>query len=93
VLKTLQREPQQRYADAQALADDLGRFLDDRPVLALLPSWRARAGQFVRRYPALVATTLVIGLALIATTGLALREAHLAQAALLSCPVPPPPAE
>jgi serine/threonine protein kinase len=31
-LKCLQKEPKQRYADSQSLADDLRRFLDDKPI-------------------------------------------------------------
>ena len=98
VLKALQREPPRRYANAQELADDLRRFLDHRPVEALAPSRRARIAQFVRRYPALTGATLAIGLALVLTTALALREAALArrqarfaQALLLSCPLPADP--
>ena len=34
VLKAIAREPAHRYASAEELADDLGRFLDDRPIRA-----------------------------------------------------------
>src|SRR5262249_32943707 len=34
VLKAMANEPAGRYASARALAEDLGRFLDDRTILA-----------------------------------------------------------
>ena len=34
VLKAIAKEPADRYATAQAMGDDLRRFLEDRPVLA-----------------------------------------------------------
>jgi hypothetical protein len=40
VLKAAEKNPQDRYAAAQQLADDLRRFLDDRPIKARRPSWR-----------------------------------------------------
>ncbi len=42
VLKAIAREPHHRYATAGAMADDLKRFLDDRPI-------RARRATFVEQ--------------------------------------------
>ncbi|HEV3202473.1 MAG TPA: serine/threonine-protein kinase, partial [Bryobacteraceae bacterium] len=38
VLKALEKSPADRYATAQELADDLGRFLEDKPIRAKRPS-------------------------------------------------------
>ena len=49
-LKCLRKEPAKRYADAQALADDLQRFLDRMPILARPTArlgsrgWKCRRG-------------------------------------------------
>lgn len=52
VSKALSDEPGRRYASAQALADDLGRYLRGAPVQARPDSLPYRAGKLVRRYPA-----------------------------------------
>jgi serine/threonine protein kinase/WD40 repeat protein/Tfp pilus assembly protein PilF len=59
VLKAIAREPARRYATADALAADLQRFLEDRPVLARRVGLREQAWRWCKRNPA-VATLLVM---------------------------------
>src|SRR5262249_54068398 len=56
VLKALEKNPQDRYAAAQDLADDLRRWLDDRPIQARRPSWRHKVAKWTRRHQAVVLT-------------------------------------
>jgi serine/threonine-protein kinase len=62
VLKCLSRDPQRRYASAQALGDDIGAFLQQRPIRARPESWHDRSGKFLRRHP-LSSTLLALSLA------------------------------
>jgi WD40 repeat protein len=50
VLKAMSKEPPARYATAQALADDLERFLADQPIQARRPSLVERARKSSRRH-------------------------------------------
>jgi WD40 repeat protein len=56
-LKCLRKEPERRYASAQALAEDLDRFLKGEPVQARpVAAWQ-RMMLWVRRRPAIAALT------------------------------------
>src|SRR5262249_37326210 len=69
-LKAMAKDPAGRYATAQELADDLKRFLEDKPVRARRPSLRERAAKWARRHKPLVwAAGLVLAVALVALAG------------------------
>jgi serine/threonine-protein kinase len=64
VLKALRKEPEQRYASAQALADDLRKYLSGHPVAARRQTAAYRAVRFARRHRALLLGTLAIAIVL-----------------------------
>src|SRR5207248_11066394 len=63
-LKCLHKEPGRRYASAAALAEDLRRFQEGRPIQARPLGWRERLGRWCRRNPA-AAALVGTGLALV----------------------------
>ena len=74
VLKAMAKEPDRRYATATAMAEDLRRFLSDRPVGARRVARWERVWRWVRRNPGLAVSTasaavllLVIALGSVAT--------------------------
>jgi len=68
VLKALAKAPEDRYRSAEALADDLQRFLDGEPVEARPDRLTYRFTKFVLRHPAGVSAA-VGGLLLFAAMG------------------------
>ena len=80
-LKCLQKESHRRYADADALADDLDRFLDGRPVLARRISAVEHVGRQCRRNPRVAGLLVAVFVLLITvvTTSTVLAF-HLARA-------------
>src|SRR5262249_34708176 len=51
-LKCLEKDPRARYPTALALAEDLRRFLENRPILARRLNWSQLAWRWCRREPA-----------------------------------------
>ena len=72
----LRRDPEARYASADALANDLKAWLDDRPITALPLSRGERTRLWLRRNRVLAASLAAVSLALLAGTGVALWQAH-----------------
>jgi tetratricopeptide (TPR) repeat protein len=64
-LKCLHKEPSKRYASAAELADDLTRFLDDRPILARSAGAGERLLKFARRNKAAVGGVAAVFVALV----------------------------
>ncbi len=54
VLKAMAKNPAERYDTAQELADDLRRFLEDRPIRARRPTLVQRAAKWSRRHKPIV---------------------------------------
>jgi serine/threonine protein kinase/Flp pilus assembly protein TadD len=59
VAKAMEKNPQERYATAQELADDLRHFLEDRPIQARRPTLVQRLRKWRRRHKAVFAATAV----------------------------------
>jgi tRNA A-37 threonylcarbamoyl transferase component Bud32 len=64
-LKCLEKEPQRRYGSAEALADDLERWLRQEPILARPASTWDRVGKWTKRHPAVAGLMGVVALLLL----------------------------
>ncbi len=81
VLKALAKEPAERYASAGELADDLRRFLEDKPIRAKRPSLWQRLKKMARRHRPVVVTAgvSVVLVLLLAVAGLAVSTVLIAR--------------
>jgi len=67
VLKAMEKNPADRYATAQELADDLRRWLSDQPIRARRPGLLQRLRKWGRRHRGVVvAATITVGVIIIA---------------------------
>jgi eukaryotic-like serine/threonine-protein kinase len=79
VLMALRKEPERRYASALALAEDIRRHLDGRPVLARAATIKYRSAKFLRRHALAVTASCLIAFSLVLGLAVALYEARLAR--------------
>ena len=82
LIKTLRKEPRQRYASVEQLAMDVRRHLDGRPVQARQSTVGYRAGKFVRRHRLGLFVAAAVLLLACAFTVLLVRQLHETQRAL-----------
>jgi hypothetical protein len=78
ILKAVAKEPSERYATAQDLADDLQRFREDRPIRARRPSMLEKATKWARRHKGAVLSAVMVLLLLVA--GMSVTTLLVAQA-------------
>ena len=76
IAKATARDPAGRYATAAALAEDLRRFVEDRPIRARRVSSAERLLRWCRRNPAIAGSMGVAALALVAVAVMALIHAN-----------------
>ena len=76
VLKALKRAPAERYGSVEALADDIERHLDQRPVRAQPDSTGYRLRKFVARNRLAVGAGSAVTLALVVGAGVATWQAN-----------------
>jgi serine/threonine protein kinase/tetratricopeptide (TPR) repeat protein len=79
-LKCLEKERARRYETASALADDIRRYLDDRPVRATPPRITYKLRKFVRRHRGAMIAAVTVAATLLIAAGVSLAfgmsEAH-----------------
>jgi tetratricopeptide (TPR) repeat protein len=82
-LKCLHKEPARRYSSAEALAEDLERWLQGEPIQARRAGLGERLRKWARRRPAVVALVAVTALAVVGVlVGLLWHNAQLQAAAV-----------
>jgi serine/threonine protein kinase/tetratricopeptide (TPR) repeat protein len=78
VLMALRKDPQRRYASVDQFAQDIRRHLSHLPVVARKDTFGYRASKFIARHKAGVAVATLVTVALLAATGVTLRQARIA---------------
>jgi eukaryotic-like serine/threonine-protein kinase len=84
LLAALELDPRQRYPDASAMADDLRRWLDQRPVQAARAGTVYRLRKFAARHRGGVAASLLLAGAIIAGLVGTLWQAQRAEVAAIA---------
>lgn len=75
VMKAIEKDRTRRYDTANALAADIGRHLDDEPVIAAAPSPVYRLKKYINRHRALLSTAAVVITSLLIGTTVSIWKA------------------
>ncbi|MEK7953199.1 serine/threonine-protein kinase [Luteolibacter soli] len=75
VLKALEKDRRRRYETANALREDLGRFLRNEPVSAAAPSRLYQMRKFVERHRRGVTMAALVAAVMVAATVVSMRQA------------------
>jgi WD40 repeat protein len=75
VLKAIAKDPADRYPSAEALAEDLRRFLADRPIRARRASLVERTWRWCRRNPAVASLLAAVGVLLATVAAVSMLSA------------------
>ena len=75
VLKAIEKDPKARYQSAEAMGEDLGRFLADEPIRARQVSTSERYWRWARRNPAIALLGGVLAAVLVAATVISIAAA------------------
>jgi eukaryotic-like serine/threonine-protein kinase len=81
ILMALRKEPHRRYLSVEQFSEDIGRYLDGRPVIARLDTPGYQLAKFLRRNAEGVAAAVVIGAALISIAAISQHSGSVAIAA------------
>ena len=80
VLKALRKEPERRYLSAQALSDDIRRYLDGQPVSARGDALTYRLTKFMTRHRAAALVSALFLASLLGAMAVTVRQSHIAEA-------------
>lgn len=79
VAKAIRKEPDQRYRSAEQLAEDIGRYLENRPVTARHGTWLYTWSKLLRRHRWAVLAVSTVVVSLLTATVVTSRQADLAR--------------
>lgn len=72
-MKCMEKRPEKRYSSMAAVAEDLQRYLDDKPILAKAPGVGTRLVKWSRRHPVIFISSLLLTTGLTVVTGMYLQ--------------------
>jgi len=72
-LKAMRKDRRERYRSASEMADDIGNYLADRPLIAGPETTQYKVRKFVRRHKGPVAAGAAIAVSLVAAAGVSMR--------------------